>query len=84
MEQLKQAIAEKLQHLIQTDFEQFIFLLYRLDISEKKVKNILLQPAEENTAVSVAALIIERQAEKIRSRAIYRGPAFSGNEDEKW
>ena len=67
-----EALACYLDGLIQSDFNKLISILYRIDVSEEKVKNAL---AENKNKVSaghiIAALLIERESEKIKLRAKY-------------
>ncbi|PSL49583.1 hypothetical protein CLV51_101917 [Chitinophaga niastensis] len=84
-ELLEEILAGRLETLINEDFRHFIFLLYRLDIAEKKVREIL----ETATATGadpykpIAALIIERQLQKIISRATYKQDDLPDDE-ERW
>ncbi len=60
--------------LIQNDFNRLLSILYRVDISEEKLKQKLAE--NKNTDVQsaelIANLLIEREEEKIKSRAKYR------------
>lgn len=60
--------------------EQFFQLMYRLDISEKKLALILNQP---DAAEQVATLVYERQAQKVKSRTDYKQQQ-APDEDLKW
>lgn len=84
-EQLEEILAGKLQQLISEDFSRFIFLLYRTDVAEKKVKGILEDAATrgEDPYKAIAALIIERQLQKIISRATYKQHDLPDDE-ERW
>ncbi|MGN6509392.1 MAG: hypothetical protein ACTHLD_08010 [Chitinophaga sp.] len=84
-EELEQRLAERLEMLVEKDFQQFVLLLYQVDVSEEKVKQVLATQNYPDVYRNVARLIIERQAEKIRSREIYRQPPESlHNDEEKW
>ncbi|CAL1521352.1 hypothetical protein [Chitinophaga sp. MM2321] len=84
-ELLEEMLAERLELLISKDFHQFIFILYRIDIAEKKVKAILEEAAASGTDPykPIAALIIERQLQKIASRAALKRDDLPDDE-EKW
>src|SRR5688500_15250107 len=71
-EDLEKVLAEKLEILVERDFQQFVLLLYQVDVPEKKVKEILATQHYPDVYRSVARLIIDRQAQKIKSREIYR------------
>ena len=84
-ELLEEILAKKLEILISENFQQFIFLLYRTDVSEQRIQQLL-----ENAAATgddpyrpIAALIIERQLQKIISRATYKQENLPDDE-ERW
>jgi hypothetical protein len=82
-EQLRQLIINKIELLINTDFQKLIQLLYTLDIPEKKLKE-LLATEHANAAVIISDLIIERQLQKIEMRKKFMGDNSDIPEDEKW
>ena len=61
--------------LIQNDFNRLLSILYRVDISEEKLKVRLAESKETKrpAAEIIADLLVEREAEKIRSREKYKG-----------
>ena len=63
-----------LDELIRNDFNRLLSLLYRVDISEEKLKRSLADHQGSNipSAELIAKLMVEREAEKIRSREKYR------------
>ena len=62
-------LVETVRHLINNDFEKLIQLLYRMDVSEKRIKESLYTNLESDAAVIIADLMIERQAQKKASRS---------------
>jgi nitrogenase subunit NifH len=80
----KQIIAEKINELINTDFQKLISILYRMDVSEAKLKQLLNENPGTNAAPIIADLMIERQAEKIRSRQQFSKRDENISDDEKW
>lgn len=64
LEELKQQLILHINHLINHDFEKLVFHLYRIDVNEAKMKQLLEQNNGENAAGLIADLIIERQLEK--------------------
>jgi hypothetical protein len=83
LEALKQKLSAHINHLIQSNFEKLVSLLYRIDISETKLKYLLQENQGEDAGNTIADLIIERQLQKIESRK-----KSTGNEnipdEEKW
>ena len=70
-----------INQLINNDLEKLIFLLYKVDVDENKLK--LLIAGAPDAAATIADLVIDRQIQKIRSRETFRS---NGNidEEEKW
>ena len=64
----KEVLARRINELITTDFHRLISILYRLDISEAKLKKLLADNPEENAGMLIAAMMIERQEQKSKSR----------------
>ncbi len=73
-----------INNLIINDFDGLIFILYRLDVSEGKLKKLLSENKKEDAADIIATLIIERQLQKIKSRKEYKRDNDSIDEEEKW
>ena len=84
MDELHSQLAIHLNYLILHHFEQLVSLLYRIDVSEAKIKSLLQNLAGENTSSIIAALIIERQIEKIKSRRQFSKKDDGFDEEEKW
>jgi hypothetical protein len=84
LDELHIRLSEYLNQLIQTDFQKLIMLLYRIDVSEPKLKQLLQQPPKEDAGKIIAALIIDRQLQKIKSRKLYRQDNDHFTEEEKW
>ncbi|MBX3254300.1 MAG: hypothetical protein KF862_09190 [Chitinophagaceae bacterium] len=83
-DKIKALIAARVNDLIRHDFSQLTQLLYRIDINEHRLKKLLNEAGEKDAADIIAALIIERQVEKLESRKKFRSgnPNISG--EEKW
>ena len=67
-EELKEKLSQYINELIRTNFQKLITLLYRIDISEPRLKHLLKENQGENAGKIIAELIIERQLQKIKSR----------------
>ena len=63
-------LSERIGQLLDQDVQGLILLLYRLDIAENKVRQIL-SPGTKDPARDLATLILQRQLEKIKSREKY-------------
>lgn len=76
-------LAAHFNYLIQADFHRLIALLYRLDISELKLKQTLDENTERDAGELIATLVIERQLQKMATRQSFK-PQQDIPEDEKW
>ncbi|MDX2003093.1 MAG: hypothetical protein SFW35_11710 [Chitinophagales bacterium] len=65
---LKSVLVNRLSDLIQYDNEKLKWILYRIDVSEKKVLTLLAENPLQEALEGIADLIIERQIEKAISR----------------
>jgi hypothetical protein len=81
--EFKEMLSAKIAELILTDFPALVQILYRIDISEKKLKEVTSGHSQDDTAKIIAALIIERQLQKMKSREQYRTNS-STSEEERW
>lgn len=78
-----QLLAEKINELINNDFQQLVSILYRMDVSEAKLKLLLKDNPGRDAGIMIAGLMIERQAQKIKSRKETKSNKEIP-EDEKW
>ena len=78
-----QALIKAINDLILHDFDQLIYILYRLDIPEAKLKTLLAEHPQEDAAKMIASLIIERQLQNQKSRETFR-QQDDIPEDERW
>jgi hypothetical protein len=83
-EELKEKLSQHINDLINSDFQKLVAVLYRVDVSEHKLKTLLNENAGENTGSVIADLIIERQFQKIKSRQQFRKQDNDIDENEKW
>ena len=72
------ALSNYLNDLAINDFEKLIFILYKVDVDEKKLKNLLTTNLKTDAGELLARLVIERQIQKISSRKA------SGTTDGEW
>lgn len=83
-EELLHQLEGYINHLIVRDFNQLVSILYRLDVSENKLKQMLNDNNNEDAGKIIAALIIERQLQKIKSRRQFKRRDDTIDENEKW
>ena len=82
-EELHQQLTDYINYLLINDFSKLIQILYRVDVNEQKLKQLLQENPKTDAAVLIADLLLQRQEEKIKAKK-----SFDANddisEDEKW
>jgi hypothetical protein len=80
----KAAMVEKVNEWINTDFQKLVSVLYRIDVNEEKLRQLLEHHHDTDAALVITNAIIERQEQKIKSRR--NSPRRENNidENEKW
>ena len=74
---------DRINELMQKDFPTLLNILYRIDVSEEKLRELLKSQPQTDAAILIMGMIIERQKEKLHSRDINKN--FGDiPEDEKW
>ena len=76
-------LAHSINDLIENDFAGLVQILYRKDISESKLKELLAENTGHDSGWIIANLLIEREQQKIESRKLYKRDDNIA-EDEKW
>ena len=80
----KKQLVLLINQLINTDFYALVQLLYRIDVSEKRLKEVLNNNLNNDSAPLIADLIIKRQLQKIESRKSVLKQKNEKDEEEKW
>jgi hypothetical protein len=83
LNELQNKLKEYIDHLVQHNFEKLVSLLYRIDVSESKLKQLLQNNGGKDAAEIIAQLIVERQLQKIKTRKEFKQKGTS-SEEEKW
>jgi len=71
-EELRKYIVQFINRLITEDFNHLLFILYRIDVHEDKVRQLLQDNNGEHAAETITDLIIERQLQKITTRQQFK------------
>lgn len=82
--EIREKLIVLLNELINKDFNSLVQLLYRIDVSEKKIQLYLNQKENEDSASVLADLIIERQLQKIETRKKFSRKNNGESAEEKW
>ena len=81
--ELRQQLIDYINDLLLHDFNKLLQLLYRIDISEQKLKTVLGENPQTDAAIIITDLIIKRQEEKIKTKLSFRSDNNIAEED-KW
>lgn len=73
----RELLIRRIDELIQRDFEKLKWILYRIDVSEKKLGEAL-RNSEADAATIMADMIIQRQIEKAETRKKF------GEQENDW
>lgn len=69
---IRNHLIEKVKELMGSDFQRFLNSMYRIDVNENKVREIL--NSKDKTAIpeKLADMIIERQLLRVRTQLLYK------------
>lgn len=68
LHKIRLALIEKIDFLINNDFENLLRILYRIDVDEDKAKAMLAEKSDQKPSEVLADLVIERMIEKAAAR----------------
>ena len=80
-EAMLQLLADRIVLVLERGPETFFQLMYRLDISEKKLTAIL---QDDHVADKIARLVYDRQLQKIKARAAFRNDPKEDDPELRW
>lgn len=72
-EKALQILTKAISQLMDRNFERLLQICYRIDLSEKKLKEILHESEPEKVASDLAQALWERQKQKVEIRRKYSG-----------
>lgn len=82
-EQLLMALHQQVAYMLENRAEFLFSLLYRLDVSERKVDAALAPNGSEDPALVIAQLILDRQKQRIYTKNTYKPPVID-DPDFEW
>lgn len=65
---LRQLLTERIEYLMNHDYDQLMQILFRVDVNEEKLKQAFRQNSFDEMPPLIADLVIERQMLKTRFR----------------
>jgi len=82
-EEILLGLEKRLGQLLERNPEEFFQLMYRIDIPERKMHEVLQQ---QDALAALAVLVYQRQLQKIRSRLKYKSYFENNDADSelKW
>ncbi|MBC7848106.1 MAG: hypothetical protein H7Y31_00150 [Chitinophagaceae bacterium] len=80
----RRQLEDAINALIDRDFDSLLQLLYRLDVSEQRIRNVLSEQTGKDAGVLISELIIERQEQKKKSRRENSRRDDSISEEDRW
>lgn len=83
-DQLIEILALEINRMIRDQFSWLIHLLYRIDISEKKLRALLAENKHADAGKVIAYLIVERQKQKIAFKKSHPPKQDDIPDEERW
>lgn len=71
-QELLDYLAEAISYMIEHKLDFLLSLLYRLDVSERKINQALLPGNSEDAPIALARLVLERQKLRVATKQAYR------------
>jgi hypothetical protein len=86
VDSLETILAERIGILINTDFSALVQLLYRVDVSETRLRQLLQENRMTDAGRLIARLMLERQWQKIETRREFSRERTKGDaaDEERW
>jgi hypothetical protein len=82
-EEMKDHLIFYINHLLLHDFDKLVQILYRVDVSENKLKEVVQKNPGTDAAIIIADLLMQRQEEKIKTKEAFKSSNDIPEED-KW
>jgi hypothetical protein len=77
-------LAEKINELLNKDFQRLVSILYRMDINESKLRALLQNNPDTDAGILIAEMMVERESQKIKTRRESSRRDNNIDEEEKW
>jgi hypothetical protein len=77
-ETLLHELARRVDYLLRHDADKLMYYLYSLDVSEDEVAKAFAADTAEEPAQTIARAILDREAQRLRTRKMYEQQSRSG------
>ncbi len=84
IEELINYLSIEINSLINNNFEKLVSILYRMDVSEQKIKQLLEKNDTENAGIVIARLVVEREQQRIKTKKDFLQNPNTNCTEEKW
>lgn len=77
-------LVDEIRYLMEHDFHKLISILYRMDVSEGKLRGLLQENPDNDAAELIAALMLERAAKRQQTKEAYGRKETDNDTEERW
>ena len=77
-------LIDEIRHLLEHDFHKLVSILYRMDVSEGKLRGLLQENPEQDAAELIAAVMLERAAQRQKTKEEFRQQKEENDTEERW
>lgn len=76
--ELSSQLTPIIDRLLSTNYQQLLTVLYKIDLDEKRISQLILDFNEQNVSAQIAHLIIERELKKVLIRNYFKNQQNEG------
>jgi hypothetical protein len=80
----RQLLVDRINELLNTDFQKLVSILYRMDINEAKLRQLLKEKSGTDAGLIIADMMIDRVEQKKKSRSQFKQRDDNISNEEKW
>ncbi|MBM3431568.1 MAG: hypothetical protein FJX92_01015 [Bacteroidetes bacterium] len=77
-------LIDEIRYLLEHDFHKLISILYRMDVSEGKLRGLLQELPDADAAELIAGMMLERVAQRQQTKTAFKQPRPEDDHEEKW
>ena len=72
IDDVKRILGARIRELLDKNVELLVSIIYRIDLSQKKIDEIFKNESKDEIALQIADAVIERQLLKVQTRKLYK------------
>ncbi|MEY5033693.1 MAG: hypothetical protein RL447_71 [Bacteroidota bacterium] len=77
-------LVDEIRYLLENDFHKLISILYRMDVSEGRLRGLLQDNPDKDAAELIAAIMLERAAQRQKTKEEFRQQKEENGTEERW